>query len=133
MEKCGREPMKKLTWPVIRSILTSWPLYLFCSIFIFHVLGIRIYAYMTLWLQDTGIWTAEEVNVIPSAGYGMQICFTLTYAWTSDAIGKRWPLIVTACTVALIGTIILSVWPEHNIPAMMTGWLLTFCETGAGE
>lgn len=102
-------------------------------IFICHVLGIRIYSYMiNLWLKSTGSWTSEEVNVIPSAGYGMQICFTLAYAWTSDAIGRRWPLIVTACLVAMTGTIILSVWPENNIPAMMTGWLLTFCETGAG-
>ncbi|KAF2171640.1 hypothetical protein M409DRAFT_63273 [Zasmidium cellare ATCC 36951] len=132
MEKCGREPMKKLTWPVVRSILTSWPIYLFCSIFICHVLGIRIYSYMNLWLKATGRWTSEEVNVIPSAGYGMQICFTLIYAWVSDAIGRRWPLIVAACVVAMTGTIILSVWPANNIPAMMTGWLLTFCETGAG-
>lgn len=46
--------------------------------------------------------------------------------------GLRWPLIIVACIVALIGTIILSIYPEHNIAAMMAGWLLTFCETGAG-
>ncbi|KAK3051454.1 hypothetical protein LTR09_007477 [Extremus antarcticus] len=132
MESCGRAPMKKLTWPIVRSIITSWPIYLFCSIFICHVLGIRIYAYMTLWLKDTGRWSDEAVNIIPSAGYGMQICFTLTYAWTSDAIGKRWPLIIVAYCIAMIGTIILSVYPENNIAAMMAGWLLTFCETGAG-
>lgn len=44
----------------------------------------------------------------------------------------RWPVIIFACLVALIGTIILSIYPEHNNAAMMTGWLLTFCETGAG-
>ncbi|KEZ45043.1 putative pantothenate protein [Scedosporium apiospermum] len=132
MEKCGREPMKKLTWRTIRNIVTSWPVYLFCSIFIAHVLGIRIYSYFNLWLKATRRYTTEEVNVIPTAGYALQICFTLTYAWTSDAIGRRWPIIIVACLVAIIGTIILSVWPEDNIPAMMAGWLLTFCETGAG-
>lgn len=132
MEACGREPMKKLTWGVAREILTSWPVYLFCSIFIVHVLGIRIYSYMNLWLKDTKLYTTEEVNIIPTAGYGAQIVFTLMYAWTSDAIGLRWPLIIVACLVALTGTIILSVYPEHNIAAMMAGWLLTFLETGAG-
>ncbi|KAH7027219.1 pantothenate transporter liz1 [Microdochium trichocladiopsis] len=132
MESCGRAPMKKLTWKIIREILTSWPVYLFCTIFIFHVLGIRIYAYMNLWLKATGLYTTEEVNIIPTAGYGAQIFFTLTYAWTSDAIGLRWPLIIVACLIAMAGTIILSVYPEGNIPAMMAGWLLTFLETGAG-
>ncbi|KAK7754494.1 hypothetical protein SLS62_003514 [Diatrype stigma] len=132
MESCGREPMKKLTWRTAREIVTSWPVYLFCAIFIVHVLGIRIYSYMNLWLKATKRYTTEEVNIIPTAGYGAQIVFTLLYAWTSDAIGLRWPLIVVACLIALIGTIILSVYPEQNIPAMMAGWLLTFLETGAG-
>ena len=132
MESCGREPMKKLTWGIAREIVTSWPVYLFCAIFIVHVLGIRIYSYMNLWLKATKLFTTEEINIIPTAGYGLQIIFTLSYAWTSDAIGKRWPLIIVACLVALIGTIILSVYPEHNIAAMMAGWLLTFLETGAG-
>lgn len=44
----------------------------------------------------------------------------------------QWPLIVVAYLVPMIGTIILSVWPSHNITAMMTSWLLTFGETGTG-
>lgn len=132
MERCGREPMKKLTWGVAREIVTSWPVYMFCSIFIVHVLGIRIYSYMNLWLRDTGRFSVEEVNVIPTAGYGLQVLFTLTYAWTSDAIGKRWPLIIAAALVAMSGCVILSVYPEHDVAAMMAGWLLTFLETGAG-
>lgn len=132
MERCGRAPVKKLSWAVIRRIFTTWPVYLFSAIFIAHVLGIRIYSYFNLWLKSTHRWTTEEVNVIPSAGYGLQIVFTLTYAWVSDAIQLRWPIVVAACLISMIGTIILSVWPSHNIHAMMAGWLLTFCETGAG-
>lgn len=132
MESCGRAPMKKLNWGIVKRIAVTWPVYAFCVIFIFHVLGIRIYSYFNLWLKSTGRWTTEEINIIPSAGYGMQILFTLSYAWASDAIQMRWPLIIVACLVAIIGTSILSAWPENNIPAMMAGWLLTFCETGAG-
>jgi len=132
MERQGRAPMKKLTWPIWKRILTTWPVYLFCAIFIAHVLAIRIYSYFNLWLQFTELYTREEINIIPSAGYGLQICFTLSYAWASDAIQMRWPLIIFACMVSIIGTIILSIWPQDNIAAMFTGWLLTFCETGAG-
>ncbi|KAI0026214.1 pantothenate transporter liz1 [Xylariomycetidae sp. FL0641] len=132
MESCGREPMKKLTWRIIRDIVTSWPVWVFCSMFIVHVLAIRVYSYMNLWLKATQMYTTEEVNIIPSAGYGAQIFFTLSYAWASDALRKRWPAILVACLIAMTGTIILSVYPEHNTAAMMAGWLLTFLETGAG-
>lgn len=124
--------MKKLTWPIWKRILTTWPVYLFCTIFIAHVLAIRIYSYFNLWLQFTELYTREEINIIPSAGYVLQICFTLSYAWASDAIQMRWPLIIFACMVSIICTIILSIWPQDNIAAMFTGWLITFCETGAG-
>lgn len=132
MEHVGRAPMKKLTWKVTRASLLSWPTWLFSAIFIVHVLGIRIYSYFNLWLKATGLWTTEQINEIPSAGYALQILFTLSYAWTSDALQTRYPIIVFAAGVALIGTIILSIYPAANIPAMMAGWLLTFCETGAG-
>ncbi|KAI1633527.1 pantothenate transporter liz1 [Biscogniauxia mediterranea] len=132
MEKCGRRPMKRLTWKIVREIATSWPVYLFCCIFIPHVLGIKIYSYMNLWLKATERYTTEEVNIIPTAGYGLQIIFTLSYAWVSDALQSRWQVIIAACLVSMTGTIILSVYPEHNIAAMMAGWLLTFLETGAG-
>lgn len=133
MERVGRAPMKrKLTWTTVRNALASWPTWLFSALFIAHVLGIRIYSYFNLWLKATGRWTTEQVNEIPSAGYALQILFTLSYAWTSDALRTRWPVIVFAAGVALVGTIILSVYPEGNFPAMMAGWLLTFCETGAG-
>ncbi|EON95892.1 putative pantothenate protein [Phaeoacremonium minimum UCRPA7] len=132
MEKVGRAPLKRLTWGTIRDILANWPIWLFSSIFIAHVCAIKIYSYFNLWLKSTHLYSTEEVNIIPTAGYGLQIVCTLTYAWVSDAVQSRWPLIIVACLVALIGTIILSIWPSGNISAMMAGWLLTFCETGAG-
>jgi ACS family pantothenate transporter-like MFS transporter len=132
MEKVGRAPAKKLTVQVFKDVFSSWPVYLFTIAFICHVLGIRVYSYFNLWLTSTKRYSVEQVNIIPTAGYGLQILFTLSYAWTSDAIRMRWPVIIFACLVALTGTIILSIYPNDNIPAMMTGWLLTFCETGAG-
>ncbi|RDW73609.1 hypothetical protein BP5796_07051 [Coleophoma crateriformis] len=132
MAKAGRAPAKKLTLQTFKDVFRSWPVYLFSTAFICHVLGIRVYSYFNLWLKATKKYTVEEINLIPTAGYGLQIACTLLYAWTSDAIKMRAPVIVFACLIALIGTIILSIYPSHNIPAMMAGWLLTFCETGAG-
>lgn len=132
MERVGRAPLKRLTWQTIRDIVASWPVWLFSAIFIAHVCAIKIYSYFNVWLKSTHSYTTEEVNIIPTAGYGLQIIFTLTYAWVSDAVQSRWPLIIVAACVSLIGTIILSIWPAENTSAMMAGWLLTFCETGAG-
>lgn len=134
MNAIGHKPMTKdrLTWPVIRAILISWPIYLFCIAFIAHVCGIRVYSYFNVWLKSTHRWSVEEINMLPSIGYALQIITTMCYAWTSDGIGMRWSVIIFADSVALIGCIILSSWPSHNIPAMFVGWLLTYCETGAG-
>ncbi|KAH6704256.1 hypothetical protein BKA61DRAFT_680510 [Leptodontidium sp. MPI-SDFR-AT-0119] len=108
MKVVGRKPAKPVTLRTFKAIFTAWP------------------------LKSTKRWSAEEVNLIPTAGYGIQIFFTVFYAWTSDAIRMRWPVIIFSCLVALTGCIILSVYPELNIAAMMAGWLLTFCENGAG-
>ncbi|KAI1880540.1 hypothetical protein JX265_000780 [Neoarthrinium moseri] len=86
MEKVGRKPMKRLTCKVLGEISTSWPVWLFCATFICHVLCIRIYSYMNLWLKATQLYTTEEVNIILTAGHGTQTFFTLTYAWVLDAM-----------------------------------------------
>lgn len=133
MAAVGRKPARtRITLPVVKRVMLSWPIHLFSATFIAHVLGIRIYSYFNVWLTSTGRWSVAEVNILPSIGYGLQIVFTLCYAWTSDAIGMRWPVIIFAGFVALIGCIILSVWPSQNIHAMFVGWMLTYLETGAG-
>ena len=132
MEAVGRAPPKNLTLGTFLNVFKRWPVYLFSSAFIAHVCGIRIYSYFNVWLKSTKRYSVEEVNLIPTAGYALQIICTLCYAWVSDGIKNRWPVIIFACFIALVGTIILSIWPSQNISAMMAGWLLTFCGTGAG-
>ena len=39
--------------------------------------------------------------------------------------------ICLAAGVALIGTIILSIYPENNHSAMLAGWILTYAQMGA--
>ncbi|QGA18628.1 hypothetical protein EYB26_006313 [Talaromyces marneffei] len=122
----------KLTPRTFLDVGRTWAAWLFSLLFIAHVCGIRIYSYFNVWLKSTGRYSVEQVNLIPTAGYGAQIIFTLSYAWASDALQMRWPVVIFAAMIALTGTIILSVWPANSIPVMMTGWILTFLETGAG-
>lgn len=135
MERVGRAPLggsRGGRKRAVRHALASWPVWLFSAIFVVHVLGIRVYSYFNLWLEATGRWTTEQVNEIPTAGYALQIVFTLSYAWTSDALRTRGPIIAFAALVALVGAVILAVYPADDVAAMMAGWLLTFGETGAG-
>ncbi|KAI2747441.1 hypothetical protein DTO013E5_1328 [Penicillium roqueforti] len=64
----------------LANVIRSWPVWLIPTVFIAHVCGLRIYSYFNVWLKSTGRYTVEQVNVIPSAGYGLQIIFTLLYA-----------------------------------------------------
>ncbi|KAL5335707.1 major facilitator superfamily domain-containing protein [Aspergillus crustosus] len=128
MKAVGRAPAKKLTLQTFVEVFRCWPVWLFSTVCIAHVLGLRIYSYVNVWLKSTGDYTTKQVNVIPSAGYSLQIICTLLYAWTSDYLQMRYPVIMFAWIPAIIGTIILSIWPEQNTPAMMAGWLLTYAE-----
>ncbi|EMR72596.1 putative major facilitator superfamily transporter protein [Eutypa lata UCREL1] len=131
MQKVGRKPPRKLTWRVFRQVFQMWPVYLFSIVFSAQLLGIRIYNYFTIYLKDTGLYTVEQVNLIPTGAFAFQAVLALIYAWTSDAIHERAPVIAFAACFALIGTIILSVYPEQNHTAMMAGWFLTYAQTGA--
>lgn len=129
MEQCGRKPPSKLTWRTMREVFTMWPVYVFSIAFAAQVLGIRVYNYFTVYLKAEG-YSVEATNLIPTGAFGLQAVLTLMYAWLSDGIGKRLPSIYIGVTLAMIGTIILSIYPEQNKAAMMVGWYLTYAETG---
>ncbi|RDW86039.1 putative pantothenate protein [Coleophoma crateriformis] len=131
MEQCGRAPPKGLTWGTFRDIFTSWVVYVFCILFAAELLGIRVYNYFAIYLQSTKIYSVQQVNNISTAGYGFQIATGLIWAWLSDGMRSRGRVLCMAALVAMTGCIILSVYPEHNMAAMMTGWILTFGQTGA--
>ncbi|KAI3607672.1 major facilitator superfamily transporter [Moniliophthora roreri] len=89
------------------------------------------FAYMNLWLKNTGKYSTAEVNVIPTGGYGLQIVMALIYSWTSDATESRWPVIAFGAILPLIGNIILSIWPASDA-AKFAGFYLNFTVTGCG-
>lgn len=65
MAAVGRKPARtRITHPVIKRVMLSWPIHLFSATFIAHVLGIRIYSYFNVWLTRTGRWSVAEVNIL---------------------------------------------------------------------
>jgi MFS transporter, ACS family, pantothenate transporter len=130
MEEVGHKPPSKLTWKIVKESLGMWPMWLFPLAFACHVLGIRVYSYFNIYLKSTGQYSVQQVNDIPTAGYAYQILIALVYAWVSDYYQTRWWVVCVACLMTMIGTIVLSVYPEHNTAAMLAGWILTFGETG---
>jgi ACS family pantothenate transporter-like MFS transporter len=103
MDAVGRTPPKKLTVNVFLDVFKRWPVYLFSALSITHVLGIRLCSYFNLWLQSTERYSAEEVNMIPTAGYALQSVCTLCYTWVSDGISMRWQVTIFACFASLTG------------------------------
>lgn len=132
MEEVGRKPPGKLSWRIIKDALSMWPMWLFPIAFSCHVLGIRVYNYFNIYLKSTGMYSVQDVNNIPTGGFAYQIVMALIYAWVSDYFQTRWWVVCIACIMSMIGTIILSVYPERNHAAMMAGWFMTYGETGAG-
>ncbi|KAG7930611.1 hypothetical protein KL934_004684 [Ogataea polymorpha] len=131
LDAVKRQPRKKLTLNSMKALFFTWPVWLFSTAFIFHVVAIKLYSYMNLWLKSEQ-YSVSHINTYPTAGYAVQIVCTIIMTWTSDIMGKRWPMIVAFCTVSVIGCIILTIWPTHNHVAMFVGWYLLFAETGCG-
>ncbi|KAK6063199.1 pantothenate transporter protein [Seiridium cupressi] len=88
----GREPPGHLTWKTFREVFSMWPVYLFSTVFTAQVLGIRIYNYFTIYPKDVD-YSIEESNLIPTAAFAFQAVLTLLYAWFSDPIQMRAPVI----------------------------------------
>ncbi|KAK7032285.1 hypothetical protein VNI00_013244 [Paramarasmius palmivorus] len=127
----NRQPTKGFQWRDFIDAFRNWVPWTFFVPYTCFVVGLGSFAYMNLWLKSTGKYSTEEVNVIPTGGYGLQIVMALIYSWTSDAIGLRWPVIAFGAIVPFIGNIILSTWPASNA-AKFAGFYLNFTVTGCG-
>ena len=94
-------------------------------------MALHIASYKNLWLKALKIYSVAKVNVIPSGGYAIEIVCALTYAIISDAIGKRWPVIMVSAFLGLLGGTLLAVW---DIPFGLkyVAWYLTFAPVGGG-
>ncbi|WWD03828.1 hypothetical protein V865_001884 [Kwoniella europaea PYCC6329] len=133
MERYKRAPTKGFTLDIFKKTMTSWIPWTFFIPYTCFVVGLGSYAYMNLWLKATPPWKGDvtAINVIPTGGYALSIVMSLVYAWTSDALGTRWPICFIGGFPPLIGNIILSVWPAKN-STKFAGFFLNFTATPIG-
>ncbi|CAK7240907.1 MAG: hypothetical protein STHCBS139747_002362 [Sporothrix thermara] len=137
MQSVGRRAAQgRLTLRTVANLFREWPVYLFTLSFVCYIQATRVYSYFNVWLKSTGRYSVEQVNLIPTAGFGILVFFTLVFAWTSDGLQTRWPIIVWGASMSLVGAVILSVTvtPAHaqdpNVPAILAGFFLTYLTTG---
>ncbi|KAL1966059.1 hypothetical protein VTN77DRAFT_4807 [Rasamsonia byssochlamydoides] len=131
MDRYGRAKASGINWRKLRDVLTHWPMWVFVVPYVSYVLALHIASYMNLWLSALGIYSVAQVNVIPSGGYAIEIVMALVYAIVSDALGVRWPIIMTGAALGLLGGILLAVW-EIPFGLKYFAWFLTFAPVGTG-
>ncbi|OJJ43593.1 hypothetical protein ASPZODRAFT_73970 [Penicilliopsis zonata CBS 506.65] len=132
LQRVGRATHKGFSWEVLRSTATKWPLYVMVIPYVCYVLALHIASYMNLWLESLEIYTVAQINVIPSGGYAVEIVCALCFAIISDAIGKRWPIIMFGAAMGLLGGTLLSVWTGIPVGLKYVAWFLTFAPVGTG-
>ncbi|KAK4569375.1 hypothetical protein LTR86_003138 [Recurvomyces mirabilis] len=140
MELEGRKPRAPYTSAKVKRIFSSWHIYLMALMYITFNNNAGSIPTFGESLLDTlrgqylkaskepkyAIW---QINVYPTATYGVQVITTLAYAWTSDSVFRqqRWPAIIIGGIVNIICTVSLAVW---DIPV---GWKWAcFIMMGAG-
>ncbi|CAM1501644.1 Fc.00g036280.m01.CDS01 [Cosmosporella sp. VM-42] len=131
MERVSRKPPGKLTWKVFGQVFASWSVYLFSLTFAAQFIGSRVRNYFATYVKNNYRYTVEVVNIPPKAGYGFALGMSIIMAWLNDGVRKQSPVTYFGSTVSLVGTIILSIYTEHNHLAMLAGWIPTFGQSGA--
>lgn len=87
--------------------------------YICTVIGNYGYTYFGLFLRSlrnadgTKTWSVAKVNAIPIGGSSIQVVFVWIWAFLSDHLQVRWPLIIVQAVLGLIPATIMSVWTRH--------------------
>ncbi|KAK0702408.1 major facilitator superfamily domain-containing protein [Lasiosphaeris hirsuta] len=119
MELEGRASREPYTLAKIKRILSSWHIWLLSLLYIVfnNATGGMSQPTFPLWLKSQG-YSVWAINVYPTFASVIGVICTLSYAWVSDTVckGARWPPIVFASTVQIIGQASLAAW---DLPS---GW-----------
>ncbi|KAH8174155.1 major facilitator superfamily protein [Sarocladium implicatum] len=119
MQLEGRANRAPLTKSKLKTIFSSWHIYLLPLLYIFfnNGNGASSQPAFQLWLKSKG-YGVTEINTYPTITSAITVVTTLIYAWSSDTIfkGERWPPIIFSGCVNIVVYTSLTVW---NIPV---GW-----------
>ncbi|PSK42039.1 hypothetical protein B9Z65_3953 [Elsinoe australis] len=121
MELEGRKNRAPYTKKKFAKIFKSWHIYLLTLLYICFnnaAAGSQPIFAQYLKASKSPKYAVWQINVYPTATYGVQVFTTLVYAWASDSIcqGARWPPILFGACINIICYVSLAIW---NIP---TGW-----------
>ncbi|KAK9474063.1 major facilitator superfamily domain-containing protein [Dipodascopsis tothii] len=105
----GKKEKKMMTVKKFLGFFKSWRIYAFCWPYILFNITIT-YTYFNLWLKSLGIYTVEQINLIPCAGYGGAIVITYIFANISDRMRKRSPVLLVSIFIAFLGNLLLQIW-----------------------
>ncbi|KAK9455036.1 major facilitator superfamily domain-containing protein [Dipodascopsis uninucleata] len=112
MAELGQKSTKKLTFKRFFSYFKNWRLYGFNWPYVLFNIS-STYTYFNLWLKSLDIYTVEQVNLIPCAGYAMAIITCYLFANISDRMGSRWEVLMVNVVLCFVGNLLISIW---NIP-----------------
>ncbi|KAK0476208.1 MFS general substrate transporter [Armillaria novae-zelandiae] len=121
MDLIGRKPPSKFTKAKIMGFFNTWHLYMLYN-------NSRGPANsMIFWLKSFNTeghtrYTVSQINIYPLGINVVQILTTLTWAWWSDAIEKRWPPIIAAGVWNIIVCIMLASTPLYTNVARRWGF-----------
>ncbi|KAL7918072.1 major facilitator superfamily domain-containing protein [Trichoderma austrokoningii] len=119
MQLEGRATRAPFTKAKLKSIFSSWHIYLLTLLYIFfnNGGGAASQPAFSLWLKKEG-YDITQINTYPTITTAITVVTTLAYAWTSDTIfrGERWPPIVFSGIMNIVVYVSLTIW---NIPI---GW-----------
>ncbi|KAK9246666.1 major facilitator superfamily domain-containing protein [Lipomyces tetrasporus] len=109
MQEVGRRPPRKLTLSRMGQIMKSWRPYGFVWPYIFFNLC-DTSSYWNLWLKSLNIYTVQQINLIPTAGYACGLVSGYLIANMSDRAGKRFPFLMLAVFFNFLGNLLLAIW-----------------------
>ncbi|KAK9473650.1 major facilitator superfamily domain-containing protein [Dipodascopsis tothii] len=111
MARVGRKPPVELTLKRYFGLFKTWEVYFFVPLAIISS-GTTPTSFI-LWLKSLGIYTVEEVNVIPTGAYAVAVVSNFVVGCISDKTLIRLPFVAGSIACTLFETIVLAVW---NVP-----------------
>ncbi|KAK9240370.1 major facilitator superfamily domain-containing protein [Lipomyces kononenkoae] len=127
MAEAGRKPPRKLTWRRIKDWAKTWRPYGYVFPYVLFTIT-STYSYFNLWLKSLGVYTVEQVNMIPTGGFALGLVSAYALANLSDRTGKRCPWLLIAICFRFLSSLLLAIW---DIPFWLK--MIAFFLPMAGE
>ncbi|KAK9482818.1 major facilitator superfamily domain-containing protein [Lipomyces starkeyi] len=109
MQEVGRKPPRRLTVRRLGQMMTQWRPYGFMWPYIlFNICDTS--SYWNLWLKSLGIYSVQQINLIPTGGYACGLVSGYVIANMSDRAGKRFPFLMLAVFFNFLGNLLLAIW-----------------------